>query len=525
MSKKKTLEEFVSEFREKYPDKDYYDFSKSVYLDSRSFITVFCKKHNEYFKIRANSLLRGITSCEGCKKELSENNNNKIKNNGKKSFYEFLVENYSDIYSFNIDEYNGSHSKMTFIRKSDGTVKKYTPSELRSKFKIDSKQRNRNGKDPNWAINKIKEEEKDLIEFINKNYPDIDTSLIKYEGYRKKIILICKRHPERSFSIAPYTIKIRYSKGQSLCDICNKEEYIKNKTLEFVEDYNQRYPNNCYDFSKTVFTKFRSSIEVRCKRHNVYFSVRPMEFLKENTIGCPECRLEHISYVNKIREGAKFIQYLSENYPDIDTSLVNYVDVWTSVTLICKIHNIKFELTPWKIKWVIPNQSSNKLCPECRDLEKNSRSKLEKLISSAIRDILKIDDPPHEIEMKAEELGINDDRIKNIRADFILEYNNVKYWIEGNGPQHYKPVYYFHRSIEEYKRQLDRDVYVREYCKINNIILIEIPYTYESSLDKIKEILKSIILNNKNPLDVIEFPEILSVDSYNEEENKYEKRK
>ena len=182
MSKKKTLEEIIKEFKEKFPENDYYDFSETVYIDSRSYITVYCKKHNEYFKILPNTLLKGITACSGCKKEKAEINNQLVKEKGKESFNKFLKKNYSDKYIYDIDEYDGSHSRMTFIRKSDGIVKKYTPSDLRSRFKIESKQKKRSDADPNWVNNKLEKEKQDLISLINENYPDIDTSLIDYKG-------------------------------------------------------------------------------------------------------------------------------------------------------------------------------------------------------------------------------------------------------------------------------------------------------------------------------------------------------
>ena len=523
-NKKRTKEEFIKEFREKYPEKDYYDLSNIDYKDSSTKIKVYCKKHHKFFEIRPYNLLSGITSCPDCKKEIGTLNSNKCKERGKRSFLEFLQNNYSDKYDYDINEYDGSHSKMVFTNKSTGEVKNYTPSELRCIFK-----HNGSGKRPhssNWVKDKLKEEGDKLIKLINDNYPDIDTSLVNYTGDREMIKLICKKHLDKSpFDIAPYTIKLRLSKGQELCDTCNRENIIKERTEKFINDYNNKYPDNHYDFSKTVFVSFHQSITVYCKIHKLYFTVRPFEFLREGTIGCPKCSLEHYSKTRSEGEKIKFIQYMSENHPDIDTSLVDYKDVNTPVKLRCKIHNVIFELSPWKIRYVIPNQKSKKLCPVCRDLDYKGRaSKLECIVSSAIGDLLGIMKPQYQVEFSREELGITDNRINSVRADFLFEYNNIKYWIEVNGQQHYEPVYYFQRSVGEYKRQLDRDNYVREYCKKSGIILIEIPYTYDT-VEEITNILQLIIIENKDPLDIIDYPEILPIESYKEEEGlKYEQR-
>lgn len=50
---------------------------------------------------------------------------------------------------------------------------------------------------------------------------------------------------------------------------------------------------------------------------------------------------------------------------------------------------------------------------------------------------------------------------------------------EYNGIQHAKFTRMFHRSYEDYLKQIDRDNDKRELCKINNITLIEIPHTIE----------------------------------------------
>ena len=96
----------------------------------------------------------------------------------------------------------------------------------------------------------------------------------------------------------------------------------------------------------------------------------------------------------------------------------------------------------------------------------------------------------------------------NVIIDFKLEYNNKTYFIEYNGEQHYTYSKHFHRSIEDFEGQLRRDQNIRDYCNNSeNIILIEIPFTYYNN-NKIGFILDEIVLNNKNPQDLIVSPPI-----------------
>ena len=85
---------------------------------------------------------------------------------------------------------------------------------------------------------------------------------------------------------------------------------------------------------------------------------------------------------------------------------------------------------------------------------------------------------------------------KVVFIDFYLEYNNTKFWIEYNGEQHYNFVKFFHNSKEEFQRQKQRDDNVRRYCEENNIVFIEIPYTYKNQLD-VNDLLQKIIIEGE----------------------------
>ena len=80
-------------------------------------------------------------------------------------------------------------------------------------------------------------------------------------------------------------------------------------------------------------------------------------------------------------------------------------------------------------------------------------------------------------------------------------------WIEYNGLQHYKKVDYFHKTDEGFLKQLNRDNEVRKYCKENNIILIEIPYTY-NTYEKVEQLLNRVILNGEDINSIIDYSKL-----------------
>ena len=72
-----------------------------------------------------------------------------------------------------------------------------------------------------------------------------------------------------------------------------------------------------------------------------------------------------------------------------------------------------------------------------------------------------------------------------LRFDFaIFNDGSLLYLIEYDGKQHFEPIDWF-GGIENFKKQKQRDKIKNNYCKLNNIPLLRLPYTL--SEDEIKE--------------------------------------
>ena len=69
----------------------------------------------------------------------------------------------------------------------------------------------------------------------------------------------------------------------------------------------------------------------------------------------------------------------------------------------------------------------------------------------------------------------------------IFKNNKVKYLIEFNGAQHYKPIEYF-GGEQHFKKQQEHDERKRAYCREHGIKLIEIPYNYNKLENYLKEL-------------------------------------
>lgn len=92
-------------------------------------------------------------------------------------------------------------------------------------------------------------------------------------------------------------------------------------------------------------------------------------------------------------------------------------------------------------------------------------------------DILNKYNVKYRVEVSFEDLyGIGNKN--HLRYDFAIfdDDNNIKYLIECQGEQHYKPVAEF-GGTKQYEKQRENDELKREYANENNIFLLEIPYT------------------------------------------------
>ena len=96
-----------------------------------------------------------------------------------------------------------------------------------------------------------------------------------------------------------------------------------------------------------------------------------------------------------------------------------------------------------------------------------------------------------------------------VRIDYRFKFKNKEIWIEVNGKQHYEEVYRFHQycSLE---KQLQRDQNVRDYCRRNNILLIEIPYTLDT-YEKVKEFLDKVILQGIDSNTLIDYKSLYKI--------------
>lgn len=175
--------------------------------------------------------------------------------------------------------------------------------------------------------------------------------------------------------------------------------------------------------------------------------------------GCPQCKKEKmIKLFSKSNDD--FVHELYIKNKDVEI-LGEYKNIKTKIKTRCLIHDHIWDASPNHLL-------NGHGCPQC----------VESVGEKKIRNILENKNILFTTQKTFD--GCAD---KNkLRFDFFLDEYNI--CIEYNGKQHYEPIKHFggNESFIETER---RDNIKREFCKLNNIELIEIKYTEYKNIENI----------------------------------------
>lgn len=274
----------------------------------------------------------------------------------------------------------------------------------------------------------------------------------RYTNSREKIKI---RHSLCGYEwdIVPNSFK---SKG-TRCPKCNGNN--KKTNSEFLKELNSSDDLKYY-IPLEKYTNNKTKIKMKHKVCENIFEVTPDKILNEGT-RCPYCsgRVGH-DYKKECQDK------LGDDY-EVLTQSMRHIDKIKAYHIKC---DTEYITTPNKIL-------QGRKCPNC-----NKSSSLEQ----EVRNILK----KNNITFK-EQYTIGDCRkILPLRFDFALDVDSSLFLVECQGQQHYKDISIFD-SLENNR---ERDLIKRNYCKLKNIPLIEIPYW---DIKKSESIILNAIENNK----------------------------
>lgn len=383
------------------------------------------------------------------------------------------------------------------------------------------------------------------------------------------VILICLDKDSKGNQIGEYKTcyKQLVNNGNNPVNYNRPERSSRRFTTDkFIEDAVKIHEDK-YDYSEVNYINNKTKVKIFCKTCNEYFYQTPRDHIHSKA-GCPRCG-NKLNAEKRSLGKEEFVKRAENKWGGkYDYSKVEYVNSTTKVKIFCKECNKYFYQTPyWHLnsKFGCPDcankkKINNKYTTE-EFIEKAVKihgnlydySKVEYINSSTPVLITDTETGDEFYQVPRDHLGGNgnpnrhdsfgeriiktwlknniskncwdrEKRFTNIQGrnidwgvviDFVININGKTYWIEYNGEQHYElrlgSIIYKHYTEEEalevFQKQLVRDKNVRKYCKENNIILVEIPYSY-NTYKKISVLLFNILIENKDPEDIINIPKI-----------------
>jgi hypothetical protein len=257
LSKKKTIEEFISESIKIHGDK--YDYSLVEYISNQEKVNIICKKHG-IFKQTPLSHIVNKSGCRKCGYEntATKNKNTKVKKEGykikylKEDFISDSILKWGNKYDYSLVEYVDSKTKVKIIY--DDIIYEQRPN-LHLKYP------------PERFMN----QEIFLIKAKRKWGDKYDYSLVEYVSTKHLVKIIYEgevfeQYPHNHFIYAPE---------------------LRNKltTEDFISKAKEIH-NNKYTYDDVVYINDRTNVNIKCPTHG-YFLQKPNIHLRGS--GCKRC--------------------------------------------------------------------------------------------------------------------------------------------------------------------------------------------------------------------------------------------
>ena len=336
MAIKVTQREFLSRMEAVFGDT--YDFSKSVYVRALAKVEVVCPTHGSFFT-KPNDLYRGVA----CPKCAVDRNATKQRMTVSQAIGK-LAEIHGDSISFPniLDEFKGSHSKLTVVCPEHGVTHKVSMQDLQKGAgcpKCGYRLRNKN--------NRLTEE-KFKAEVIKKNGDRYDYAKLKFTDLNSCVTVTCKNHGDfsikarslylgygckscakdvsrskRAFSYDHVKSLVERSEGLTLisvdrgngsnrarvrcdthgeyetslasllagsgCRKCSAKKRGEAQLIDFADfvDRANRIHNNRYTYNEDGYRGFSGLININCSLHGV-FTQKGGDHIS-SAAGCPKC--------------------------------------------------------------------------------------------------------------------------------------------------------------------------------------------------------------------------------------------
>lgn len=233
---------------------------------------------------------------------------------------------------------------------------------------------------------------------------------------------------------------------------------------------------NYYDFSPILSEEELGGMSGKrlitfiCPKHGIKTQhLSSLMGKSTNNIPCSECAAEYYLEESKkkcVEDLLKAIEWRKTAF-SFDYEFLgfdgDYVSRSKTKALIrCKTHDIVFKIQPRQF-------IEGNIITGCKDCG-TQQFKYENACCKILKDLgLKVI-RQHPVKCYDDVLN----KYRTLNVDFYLPDLNII--IEYDGSQHYRFNSKFHKTLDDYRDQVRRDIIKNQYCKNNNILLLRITY-------------------------------------------------
>ncbi len=419
-----SVETFINKAKEVHGNK--YDYSKVIYRNNDTKITIICPIHGEFNQM-PGAHLNG-QGCPTCGKNAQRFS--------KEDFIKKAEEIHGNKYDYSKVNYINNRIPVTITCPEHGDFQQAPGNHM-------------SGQKCNRCAGREMVNQEDFIKLAKKIHGDkYDYSKVKYVAAKLPVKIICPLHGE--FMQKPGD-HVKQGSECPICGIIKRNKSLESNTDEFIEKAKKVYGNK-YDYSLVDYKNSKTPVIIKCKKHG-NFEIEPNKHLSGR--GCQVCGLE-----SRIKLKTKSVDNFLELSKKVhgnkyDYSKIDYKNRVTPVEIVCSKHG-SFLQSP-------SNHITGQGCPTC------SESKGEILVNSILNSYKIKSVRQHKFIDCTNKL--KGGSCRKLPFDFYLPKMNVA--IEYDGQQHHVPVW-GEEGFEKVKRN---DKIKNQYCKKNGIKLIRIPYT------------------------------------------------
>lgn len=334
MPAKRNQEDIINDFKKKHGDK--YDYSKVIYVNSKTKVIIGCPKHGNFEQTpNRHKQGDGCPKCSGTKKITQG-----------EIIDQFKEKHGENTYDYSKVIYVNSMTKVIISCPKHGDFEQ-TPSHHKGGQGCKKCGYKKNGDKKRNTTEKFIAESKGI------HGDRYDYSKVIYINSNKKVIIVCPEHGD--FKQLPASHTQGFGCWRCGCEYRGNQ---KRKSCEdFIKEAKEKWGDE-YDYSKVVYINTHKKVTIVCREHGD-FKQTPNSHLQGQR--CPQC-YGNIKWTTE--DFIKKAQEMHGNKYDYSKSICNGVD--KHVIIICDKHG-EFKQTPWNHAQV------GQGCRRCSCADKSSK--------------------------------------------------------------------------------------------------------------------------------------------------------